>query len=55
MDPLSTNQSGKLTKSRREFIEKSGLTAALTMFGIGFLHPAQILMIWSPLEAPVHP
>lgn len=36
MDPLSTNQSGKLTKSRREFIEKSGLTAALTMFGIGF-------------------
>lgn len=36
MDQLTTNQSGKLTKSRREFIEKSGLTAALTLFGIGF-------------------
>ncbi|MEN2281989.1 Rieske (2Fe-2S) protein [Algoriphagus sp. SE2] len=36
MKQLSTNQSGKLTKSRREFIEKSGLTAALTLFGIGF-------------------
>ncbi|WP_296705725.1 ubiquinol-cytochrome c reductase iron-sulfur subunit, partial [Algoriphagus sp.] len=36
MDQLPTNQSGKLTKSRREFIEKSGLSVALTMFGIGF-------------------
>lgn len=36
MDHLSTNQSGKLTKSRREFIEKSGISVALTVFGLGF-------------------
>jgi len=36
MKTLPTSQSGKLTKSRREFIEKSGITVALSMFGLGF-------------------
>ncbi len=36
MENFSPNQSGKLTKSRREFIEKSGLSIALTVFGLGF-------------------
>ncbi|MBB6328277.1 cytochrome b6-f complex iron-sulfur subunit [Algoriphagus iocasae] len=36
MDNLSPFQTGNLTNSRREFIEKSGVSIALSFFGIGF-------------------
>ncbi|MBN3582133.1 ubiquinol-cytochrome c reductase iron-sulfur subunit [Algoriphagus aestuarii] len=36
MDNFSPFQTGKLTKSRREFIEKSGVSIALSVFGMGF-------------------
>ena len=36
MTNFSPFQSGKLTKSRREFIERAGVSVALSVFGIGF-------------------
>ncbi len=36
MKEVNSNKRGNLSNSRRDFIEKSGLTAAMTVFGLAF-------------------